>query len=158
MLQKAALLALLILVTYAILTKTFEKPVTYKSAGRVMPTPQPAAASPTFQLPEPAPPVQSPVRSQGQAEQSPEPANSLSAEAPVGYQSDTVNLNQFYKDNPEIFNKGAGTTHAPDVTEWEKQSSAMFNVQQGGGANGAPTTIEPYNFELGGIGEWTPLA
>jgi len=171
MLQQAALLALLILVTYAVLTKAFEKPTIYASQGNIVPNTTAidtatATATPTIQMPQARP-----IGIDG-----PHASNFFDKETPAGHGLDNLigvanpldipndgtkleltsshlnhNINQFYKENPEIFNRGPGTTHTPDGTEWERQSNAMFSAQQGGGQN---TVVEPYNFE----DKWSPLS
>jgi len=70
------------------------------------------------------------------------PVNHDLFEKPVNFGSDITNINQFYRNNPEIFERSMTT--APDGAGWHTQSQEMFNSL----ANEAPNgQINAYNFE-----------
>jgi len=69
------------------------------------------------------------------------PNNHKVYEKDADFTSDITNINQFYINNPELFNKGSSYT--PDVAGWEQKSKDMVNniLQTGAGY------INPSNFE-----------
>lgn len=70
------------------------------------------------------------------------PVNHDLFEKPANFGSDITNINQFYRNNPEIFERSMTT--APDAAGWYTQSQDMFNSL----ANEAPNDqISAYNFE-----------
>lgn len=70
------------------------------------------------------------------------PVNHDLYEKPAEFGSDVTNINQFYRNNPEIFEKSMTT--APDADMWHNQSQDMFRDL----VNQAPNTqIHAWNFE-----------
>lgn len=72
------------------------------------------------------------------------PSNHDLFEKTADFSSDVTNINQFYANNPDIFDRSVGTAHVPNVAEWEQASKQMFHAmeQKGGGCS-----INPSNFE-----------
>ena len=69
------------------------------------------------------------------------PQNHKVYEKDVDFKSDITNINQFYINNPELFNKNSSYT--PDVAGWDQKSKDMINnILQTGAGN-----INPSNFE-----------
>lgn len=73
------------------------------------------------------------------------PVNHDLFEKTADFGSDITNINQFYKNNPEVFNRGQTQAYVPDVTQWDTQGKEMFDTL----SNRAPhRVINPYNFEM----------
>jgi len=70
------------------------------------------------------------------------PSNHDLFEAPAEFGSDITNLGQFYRNNPDVFDKSA--TYVPDVTSWNQQGDALYSSLVHGNA---PTHLLGYNFE-----------
>ena len=68
------------------------------------------------------------------------PQNHKVYEKDADFKSDITNINQFYINNPELFNKNS---YATDVAGWDQKSKDMINniLQTGAG------DINPSNFE-----------
>jgi hypothetical protein len=64
------------------------------------------------------------------------------SESGANFTSDITNINQFYKNNPELFHKSQ--TYVPNVSEWDQKGQELVNklLQTGGSA-----IIQPSNFE-----------
>lgn len=56
------------------------------------------------------------------------PQNHDLFEKPADFGSDVTNINQFYRNNPEIFERSL--TSAPDAADWHQQSQDMFQAMQ----------------------------
>lgn len=70
------------------------------------------------------------------------PQNHDLFEKPANFGSDVTNINQFYRNNPDIFERSMTT--APDAAEWYSQSQEMFNQL----THEAPNAqINAWNFE-----------
>lgn len=70
------------------------------------------------------------------------PVNHDLFEKPADFGSDVTNINQFYRNNPEIFERSAA--HVPDATAWDTQGQELFNKL----SNEAPNhVIKAANFE-----------
>lgn len=72
------------------------------------------------------------------------PSNHDLFEKTANFDSDVTNINQFYKNNPEIFDKSVGGAYVPDVTKWDSQGQQMFNEVSQSGGGGA---INPSNYK-----------
>lgn len=70
------------------------------------------------------------------------PSNHDMFEKPADFTSDITNINQFYKNNPEVFDRSATT--APNAAGWNEQSKQMFNNLSSQSPN---KEINAYNFE-----------
>jgi hypothetical protein len=57
--------------------------------------------------------------------------------------SDVTNINQFYKNNPEVFNKILGPNQVTNVSDWEQKSKELSNSAMQ--ASSGP--IQAANFE-----------
>lgn len=69
------------------------------------------------------------------------PSNHDIFDKPADFGSDVTNINQFYKNNPDIFEKSH--INVPNVTEWSDQGKQLFNAI----ANSEQGPINAYNFE-----------
>ncbi len=70
------------------------------------------------------------------------PQNHELFEKSADFTSDVTNINQFYKNNPELFHKSH--TYVPNVADWDQRGQEMINeILQSGGSGG----INPSNFE-----------
>jgi hypothetical protein len=75
------------------------------------------------------------------------PVNHDLFEKPADFGSDVTNINQFYRNNPEIFERSM--TSAPNAADWHTQGKEMYNKL----ASEAPKArIEPWNFEKDPLG------
>jgi len=70
------------------------------------------------------------------------PVNHDLFEKPANFGSDITNINQFYRNNPEVFERSMTT--APDAAGWYTQSQEMFSNLVNETPNGQ---INAYNFE-----------
>jgi len=70
------------------------------------------------------------------------PVNHDLFEKRANFGSDVTNINQFYRDNPEVFDRTM--TSAPNAVEWNTHSQDMFNKLTHEEPN---TTISAWNFE-----------
>lgn len=70
------------------------------------------------------------------------PVNHDPFEKQADFGSDVTNINQFYKNNPEIFERSMTT--APDAAGWFQDSQQMFNLMAQQPQN---TEINAWNFE-----------
>lgn len=64
-------------------------------------------------------------------------------EKQADFGSDVTNINQFYKNNPEVFSKILGQTAVTNVADWERQSKELFDSAQSAPAG----PIQAANFE-----------
>lgn len=70
------------------------------------------------------------------------PVNHDLFEKPADFGSDVTNVNQFYRNNPDIFDRSVA--HVPDAVAWHTQSQELFNKL----SNEAPhQVIKASNFE-----------
>ena len=69
------------------------------------------------------------------------PSNHDIFDKPADFGSDVTNINQFYKNNPDIFEKSH--INVPNVTEWSDQGKQLYNAV----ANSKQGPINAYNFE-----------
>lgn len=56
----------------------------------------------------------------------PEPENARDVLPPADFQSDSTNVSQFFKNNPELFNREF-TGYVPNPQEWEKMGQDIYN-------------------------------
>lgn len=70
------------------------------------------------------------------------PSNHDLFEKPADFGSDVTNINQFYKNNPEVFKKS--NTYVPDTVNWENRSQELYDAQL---ANKHQGPINASNFE-----------
>jgi hypothetical protein len=71
------------------------------------------------------------------------PLNHDRFDAVADFTSDLTNINQFYKNNPELFHKS--TTYVPNVADWDQKGQEMVNKILGN--QNQLTEIQPANFE-----------
>lgn len=72
------------------------------------------------------------------------PSNhSTSDEKKAEFGSNITNINQFYQNNPELFNRSECGAHIPDTATWERCGKDMFNKL----AQAPKATINPCNNE-----------
>jgi hypothetical protein len=69
------------------------------------------------------------------------PSNHDIFDKTADFGSDVTNINQFYKNNPDIFEKSH--INVPNVTEWSDQGKQLYNAV----ANSKQGPINAYNFE-----------
>jgi hypothetical protein len=173
--QSLALIALLSMLIYLVFVNMF-KDNTVQATGSVATfvPPTPTAATPQTQGPSPIPlpdlisnklPEQGPTQVQMDASMHPAssiynpsmttstgilPQNQDIFEKQADFGSDVTNINQFYKNNPEVFSRIL-KNQVTNVAEWEQQSKQMYTLQQQ-----APTgPIQAANYEVGG---YAPLS
>ena len=77
------------------------------------------------------------------------PVNHDLFEKTADFGSDVTNINQFYKNNPEIFDRGQGQAYVPDVNQWDTQGKELFNTLSHSPLH---AEINPYNFETAPLG------
>lgn len=53
------------------------------------------------------------------------PSNHDLFEKPADFGSDVTNINQFYKNNPDVFNKS--NNYVPDTVSWENQGQELYD-------------------------------
>lgn len=70
------------------------------------------------------------------------PCNHDLFEKSADFGSDVTNINQFYRNNPDIFNKSS--TNVPDATGWDRESKKLFSAINNQKYHGP---LNPYNFE-----------
>lgn len=75
------------------------------------------------------------------------PQNHDLFEKSADFGSDVTNINQFYRNNPELFHKQSqsGVTHVPNPTDWDVQAKAMFLIKE----NEASGPVQAFNYEQG---------
>lgn len=55
------------------------------------------------------------------------PSNHDLFEKPADFGSDVTNINQFYKNNPDVFKRSS--TYVPDTVTWEDKSQELYDAQ-----------------------------
>lgn len=75
------------------------------------------------------------------------PQNHDLFEKPADFGSDVTNVNQFYRNNPELFHRQSetGTAYVPNPSDWDAQAKAMFSIKE----NEAPAPVQAFNYEQG---------
>lgn len=78
------------------------------------------------------------------------PQNHDLFDKPADFGSDVTNINQFYRNNPELFHQGnqnggasKGAAYVPNVSDWEAQGHAMQQQM----ANQPQEEVNAYNFD-----------
>jgi len=75
------------------------------------------------------------------------PQNHDLFEKSADFSSDVTNVNQFYRNNPELFHKQSqtGVAYVPNPSDWDAQAKAMFSIKE----NEAEGPVQAFNFEQG---------